>query len=214
MSDGQDEGDGQVGVDAQEVRNRAMAALADQTIYLVEKQVHALDWYQRAVERLIEAGLIVGVPAKLSSEAYNRVNVERCRAAGHPLRVMVDSNGVPHKVVCWCAARSFDVPHPAELKRYKAHAKLVSDLDRCPHGRHRIDDCLSCPGESAGNPHLPAPGEVVGYDMGGSPYYVPSGERPDPLCSTDAPEAWRTVPNPRKAVFETCSCPATCTVHY
>jgi hypothetical protein len=70
--------------------------------------------------------------------------------------------------------------------------KILSDLDRCPHGRHRIDDCLSCPGgRSVGNPHLPEPGDVVGYDHMGLPYYMPRGERPDPLSSTSNPESWR-----------------------
>lgn len=51
---------------------------------------------------------------------------------------------------------------------------LLSDLDRCMHGRHAKDTCFNCPGGwSAGNPHM-RPGQVVGYDYCGRPYRVPS----------------------------------------
>lgn len=73
----------------------------------------------------------------------------------------------------------------------RARAKILTDLDRCVHGRHRIDHCFGCPdGRSAGNPHM-RPGEVIGYDHGGRPYVAPDGERTDPLCSTFEPDAWR-----------------------
>lgn len=76
----------------------------------------------------------------------------------------------------------------AELERLRPLAKIVADLDRCPHGRHRGDVCsgaAGCDGPSKGNPHLPAPGEVVGYDIGGRPYVMPGF-----LKHTD-PAAWR-----------------------
>jgi len=61
-----------------------------------------------------------------------------------------------------------------EYERLKTEAyKLLSDLDRCVHGRHALDSCFNCPGgHSAGNPHL-KPGQVVGYDYTGRPYAVP-----------------------------------------
>lgn len=49
---------------------------------------------------------------------------------------------------------------------------LVSDLDRCEHGRHEGDDCSSCGGPSVGNPLLPV-GTVLGRSLSGHPYVVP-----------------------------------------
>lgn len=91
----------------------------------------------------------------------------------------------------------------ADLRRTDARtaalARILTDLDRCPHGRHRIDSCLSCPGgQSLGNPHM-RPGAVVGYDLGGEPYTAPWSDRPDPLCSTSEPDAWRPRPEPGEA---------------
>lgn len=64
-----------------------------------------------------------------------------------------------------------------DYERMKTEAyKLISDLDRCEHGRHAIDSCFGCPGgHSAGNPHL-RPGQIVGYDYTGRPYRVPTEE--------------------------------------
>lgn len=68
-----------------------------------------------------------------------------------------------------------------------ALVKILTDLDRCMHGRHRADPCLSCPdGQSAGNPQLPPPGAVVGYDRAGRVYVVPPVGR-----SFADPDAWR-----------------------
>lgn len=48
----------------------------------------------------------------------------------------------------------------------------LSDLDRCEHGRHSIDDCLDCPGgRSAGNTYLKN-GQRIGTDHGGNPIIV------------------------------------------
>jgi hypothetical protein len=79
--------------------------------------------------------------------------------------------------------------------RAHALARILTDLDRCPHGRHRGDTCAGwepgrpasgCQGgRSLGNPHL-TPGAPVGYDLGGQPYTVP------PVgASTSDPHAWR-----------------------
>lgn len=50
--------------------------------------------------------------------------------------------------------------------------RLVADLSRCQHGRHRGDVCSACGGSSVGNTLLP-PGTVVGHDISGRPYVVP-----------------------------------------
>jgi len=57
--------------------------------------------------------------------------------------------------------------------------RLVSDLDRCVHGRHSIDPCLSCPdGWSTGNPFL-QPGQRIGTTLHGEPIVVPASGRFD-----------------------------------
>jgi hypothetical protein len=85
----------------------------------------------------------------------------------------------------------------SQVPHYDPNARLAGilrDLDRCPHGRHSGDTCAGwdgrpesgCPsGWSEGNPHLPAPGQVVGYDLGGRPYVVPPAHR------GGDPEGWR-----------------------
>lgn len=72
-------------------------------------------------------------------------------------------------------------------KRLAGLAKILSDLDRCRHGRHRREPCYGCPdGLSIGNPHIPQPGKVVGYDITGATYVMPGvGE------SCGDPESWR-----------------------
>lgn len=62
---------------------------------------------------------------------------------------------------------------------------LVSDLDRCVHGRHQGDVCSSCGGPSVGNELLPV-GTVVGHDLGGHAYVAPPREQRHRI------DAWRT----------------------
>lgn len=67
-------------------------------------------------------------------------------------------------------------------------ARILTDLDRCAHGRHQGDPCVGCPeGVSPGNPHL-VPGDVIGYDIAGDPYIVPLQR---PLAD---PAGWRPAP--------------------
>lgn len=123
-----------------------------------------------------------------------------CGLAGHPLLVATDSDGLPYQVKCRCGHRAWQVPAAAELARLRESARILSDLDRCEHGRHRIDSCLSCPGGwSAGNPHMPGPGNQVGVDRVGEPYFMPSGDRGDERCSTGDPHAWRAPLRPAPA---------------
>lgn len=77
---------------------------------------------------------------------------------------------------------------PVDVTRDRLLAKILTDLDRCEHGRHQADSCLDCPGgRSRGNWNLP-PGEVVGYDRGGVPYVMPRVDRGE---STAEPGSWR-----------------------
>ncbi|KIF66224.1 hypothetical protein HY68_36535 [Streptomyces sp. AcH 505] len=65
--------------------------------------------------------------------------------------------------------------------------KVLSDLDRCQHGRHQGDACGpadACTGTSAGNPHI-RPGQVIGYGLRGDLIVMP------PRDSKHIPKAWR-----------------------
>ena len=68
----------------------------------------------------------------------------------------------------------------AEIKKLRMAVggweALTDDLDRCPHGRHQIDPCFSCPSTgNTGNPHLKE-GDVIGYTVHAKPITVPSQE--------------------------------------
>ena len=72
-----------------------------------------------------------------------------------------------------------------QLRRLRAFALMVSDLDRSPGGRHEGDAESGTPeGVSPGNPHMQV-GEIIGYSMDRVPYVMPSR----PLRSD--PEAWK-----------------------
>jgi hypothetical protein len=64
---------------------------------------------------------------------------------------------------------------------------MVSDLDRCEHGRHEGDACSSCGGPSKGNPHLSA-NVAIGYSIDATPYFVP------PCRALSNFEAWASTP--------------------
>lgn len=61
----------------------------------------------------------------------------------------------------------------AARQELEAYRSMVADLSRCEHGRHRGDMCSACGGPSHGNLLL-APGTVVGHNISGHPYTVPS----------------------------------------
>lgn len=57
-------------------------------------------------------------------------------------------------------------------ERRRIALKMLSDLDRCMHGRHEGDNCFSCEGGwSKGNPNI-RPGQVLGYGLSGMTQYV------------------------------------------
>lgn len=63
----------------------------------------------------------------------------------------------------------------SEYSRLQAAAELLTDLDRCEHGRHIGDVCGGaggCNGPSHGNPFL-ATGQRIGTSLAGRPYTVP-----------------------------------------
>lgn len=71
-----------------------------------------------------------------------------------------------------------------EARRTEGLASVLSDLDRCMHGRHEGDTCADCGGPSKGNHHLPV-GTVIGYDVHGKPIVTPGRE------DKHDPQAWR-----------------------
>lgn len=78
------------------------------------------------------------------------------------------------------------------LERYRAAYRILSDLDRCEHGRHSIDRCLMCPGgQSTGNLCLPAFNQPIGHTVHGAPIVMPddSMQRSDPRYWIQVPAA-------------------------
>lgn len=72
-----------------------------------------------------------------------------------------------------------------ENRKLMKWALMVSDLDRCEHGRHEGDTCFDCTGDvSVGNTLLP-PGTVIGHDISGRPYTVPERRK------RHDPEEWK-----------------------
>lgn len=57
-------------------------------------------------------------------------------------------------------------------ERRRIALKMLSDLDRCMHGRHEGDTCWGCEGGySLGNPNI-RPGQVFGYGLSGMTQYI------------------------------------------
>ncbi len=52
---------------------------------------------------------------------------------------------------------------------------LLSDMDRCEHGRHEGDDCFGCTGPSVGNKFVDK-GTRIGTTLSGSPIMIPNPE--------------------------------------
>jgi len=78
-------------------------------------------------------------------------------------------------------------PAPAHYDGSCPWLGILSDLDRCQHGRHQGDACGpadDCTGTSAGNPHL-RPGEVIGYSLRRGAIVMPDRDH------KHDPDAWR-----------------------
>ncbi|MFI6986076.1 hypothetical protein ACIBSV_46990 [Embleya sp. NPDC050154] len=73
---------------------------------------------------------------------------------------------------------------PTGLDSRAQLAEVLTDLDRCEHGRHEDDVCGSCGGTSHGNPHAAA-GDVIGYGLGGDLIVRPRRDM------KHDPKAWR-----------------------
>lgn len=69
------------------------------------------------------------------------------------------------------------------------YSPLTGALDRCEHGRHVRDTCVSCPGgQSAGNLFL-QPGIRIGTTLYGAPIVAPE------LADRSNPETWVQAPD-------------------
>lgn len=91
--------------------------------------------------------------------------------------------------------REYLADQPVGESAQQALARIVIDLDRCPHGRHEGDSCVGWTGPglydggceggvSLGNPHLKT-GDHLGFAYSATPYVMPEqGHRADP-------EAWK-----------------------
>ncbi|MER5653469.1 hypothetical protein ABT076_10680 [Streptomyces sp. NPDC002131] len=93
-----------------------------------------------------------------------------------PLHAKVESTigGIDHAL-----ARTAQTEPTTQFARSladtQALVKILTDLDRCRHGRHEGDPCGpadECTGTSAGNPWL-RPGMVIGHDRHGDEIVMP-----------------------------------------
>lgn len=57
----------------------------------------------------------------------------------------------------------------ATAARYLPAHQILSDLDRCEHGRHIKDECYGCPNGNQGNPFA---GKGFGVSLYGEHYFV------------------------------------------
>lgn len=78
------------------------------------------------------------------------------------------------------------------ITRLQSFATILSDLDRCEHGRHEGDDCFQCEGPSKGNPlmacsparNVALVARQIGFTLSGGPLVIP-----DKWTQHD-PDAW------------------------
>lgn len=130
-----------------------------------------------------------------------------CRACGHDLLTQHDPedetcdafSGDLEVGVCPCGRESLTVNGekltPLEWLRWERKrrkqaerlAAILSDLDRCAHGRHEGDVCSGpsgCNGPSRGNPIAVTFGRQIGYNISGKAIVVP------PRMDLSDPKAW------------------------
>lgn len=172
----------------------------------VEEQVSASDVTPSALRRdpLVEVdrreAINLACPCLADGrcqENHGGIRLESCPDDGHrwteytqgELRVQIcDHCGNPNwhlmtvLVQNRADTRSQQIKSQAQVNQ--AFARLWSDLDRCPHGRHEGDTCGGwrgpgqydggCEGgQSLGNPAIQT-GQLVGYTMGSMPIRMPS----------------------------------------
>lgn len=90
------------------------------------------------------------------------------------MRTITFRAGTPEQVVIE-VPDGFEVMTCEEYHRLHQAHRILSDLDRCEHGRHRGDICSgekACNGPSKGNPKI-QPGQTIGYNLSGNPYWMP-----------------------------------------
>lgn len=106
-----------------------------------------------------------------------------------PLHTKIESTigGIDHALARTQPAVTAQALAPRDAAEF---VKILTDLDRCQHGRHHGDPCGpadDCNGTSAGNPHL-RPGAVIGYGLRADPIVMPDRDH------KHDPKAWRVQP--------------------
>jgi hypothetical protein len=102
-------------------------------------------------------------------------------------KIATAMHGVDHALARTEPDPEDDAASEASRRRDAALLAVLADLDRCQHGRHRLDDCGACGGRSTGNPHMPV-GQVIGYGLRGEWIVVPLAD------DKHDPAAWRVTP--------------------
>lgn len=69
--------------------------------------------------------------------------------------------------------RGWEILNTERWCRTSELAMVLSDLDRCEHGRHAPDSCNECGGRSHGNTFMPPAGTRIGTTMYGLAIVVP-----------------------------------------
>jgi hypothetical protein len=102
-------------------------------------------------------------------------------------KVAAAMNGVDHALARTEPDPDDDAAIESSRRRDAGLLAILTDLDRCQHGRHQGDPCGpadACTGTSAGNPHLPT-GMVIGYGLRGDEIVMPDRDH------KHDPAAWR-----------------------
>lgn len=139
------------------------------------------------LRRELEKAQIALIAALKHLSAHAEMNAAlHCaeRVMYSPLHTKIESTigGIDHALARTQPAVTAQVLAPRDAAEF---VKILTDLDRCEHGRHQDDDCGSCGGLSHGNPHI-RPGSVIGFGLRADPIVMPTRE------TKHDPKAWRS----------------------
>lgn len=93
----------------------------------------------------------------------------RCPHCGHDHDSELSNLTVGDKRLTWKEAAEHYRQQAQDAGEFK---RLLLDLDRCEHGRHKGDTCSSCGGPSRGNPAIHD--GHLGFDLDGRRIVIPS----------------------------------------
>jgi hypothetical protein len=132
---------------------------------------------------------LIGAQTHLSAHAHMNAALHCATEVFHsPLHAKVTAAiaGIEH-ALDRTAQTEPTTPFARSLADTQALVKILTDLDRCLHGRHQGDDCGSCGGTSRGNHHMRT-GTVIGYDLHGNHIVMPDRDH------KHDPANWRATP--------------------